>query len=139
MGSGTQKSSQSGPAVGQQKGASGATSTEIKFGGKPQTFQKKSKAHKINEDFPEIGSVTQQFEGTKSEEQVLSKKDMSSIGAFGSNAVGPRSDKPDYRESRPDQKDTKPDQSEEKKEVSKPVFTSTKKKAIPGGASVEEI
>lgn len=68
---------------------------------------------------------------------------MPSIGAFGSNAVGPRTDKPDYkdRESRPDYKDrdAKPVETEERKEVSKPVFTSSKKKAIVGGAPVEEI
>jgi hypothetical protein len=68
---------------------------------------------------------------------------MSSIGDFGSNAVGPRTDKPEYkdRESRPDyrDRDTKPVETEERKEASKPVFTSTKKKAIVGGAPVEEI
>ena len=83
---------------------------------------------------------------------------MPSIGAFGSNAVGPRTDKPDYkdresrpdykdykdRESRPDYKDyrdrdAKPVETEERKEVSKPVFTSSKKKPIVGGAPVEEI
>ncbi len=68
---------------------------------------------------------------------------MPSIGAFGSNAVGPRTDKPDYkdRESRPDYKDreARPVETEERKEASKPVFTSTKKKTIVGGAPVEEI
>ena len=71
---------------------------------------------------------------------------MPSIGAFGSYAVGPRTDKPDFkdRESRPDYKDykdrdAKPVETEERKEVSKPVFTSSKKKTIVGGAPVEEI
>ena len=68
---------------------------------------------------------------------------MPSIGAFGSYAVGPRTDKPDFkdRESRPDYKDrdAKPVETEERKEVSKPVFTSSKKKPIVGGAPVEEI
>lgn len=36
LGSGTQKSQQSGPSVGQPKGASTATGAEIKFTGKPQ-------------------------------------------------------------------------------------------------------
>jgi hypothetical protein len=58
MGSGTQKSAQSGPAIGQPKGAATTSGADIKFSGPPKTFQKKSKAHKINEDFPEIGSVT---------------------------------------------------------------------------------
>lgn len=36
----------------------------------------KSKGQKIDNDFPAIGSVTEVIEGTKSEEPVLSKKDL---------------------------------------------------------------
>jgi len=83
---------------------------------------------------------------------------MSTTGAFGSNAVGPRTDKPEYKEFNKDggynkdreykdreykdnfkDRDARPAQTEEKKEVSKPMFTSSKKKTLEGGASVEEI
>jgi hypothetical protein len=78
--------------------------------------------------------VTQQLEGTKSDEPVVSKKDTS--GSFGSNAVGPRTENREHREPR-DYKTTAP--IEERKEATKPVFTSSKKKHLEGGAAMEEI
>lgn len=57
---------------------------------------------------------------------------MSSVGSFGSNAVGPRTGEVREREARPYQV-------EERKDVSKPVFTSSKKKTLVGGADTEEI
>lgn len=81
--------------------------------------------------------MTQQLEGTKSDEPVVSKKDTS--GSFGSNAVGPRTENREHREPREqrDYKTTAP--IEERKEATKPVFTSSKKKHLEGGAATEEI
>lgn len=113
-------------------------------------FQKSTGGKKkINEDFPDLGSVTQQLEGTKSDEPTVSKKDTS--GSFGSNAVGPRTENREYREQREtreprepreqrEQRDYKPSAPiEERKEATKPVFTSSKKKHLEGGAAMEEI
>lgn len=87
-----------------------------------------------------MGTVTQQLEGTKSDEPVVSKKDTS--GSFGSNAVGPRTENREHREPR-EQRDYKDYKSsapvEERKEATKPVFTSSKKKHLEGGAATEEI
>lgn len=110
-------------------------------------FQKSTGGKKkINEDFPELGTVTQQLEGSKSDEPAVSKKDTS--GSFGSNAVGPRTENREYREQREPrepreyekQRDYKPSAPiEERKEATKPVFTSSKKKHLDGGAATEEI
>lgn len=88
----------------------------MNFGGKPMFTSKKNKGAIVTGDFPDIGTVSQNA-GKKGE---VSKAASAQIGNFGSAAV--------EREPREPHMPTK-----------KPVFTSSKKKAVGGGADLADI
>jgi len=56
---------------------------EISFGKRPPTFNKKSTAKKLDEDFPELGSDIKTSNKGDNLPEGVSKKDMANIGSFG--------------------------------------------------------
>jgi hypothetical protein len=104
---------------------------DVKFtGGKP-TFGRKVGVAGGRNDFPELGSVSQEF-GTQKDSSAVSKKDQANIGDFGNTGVARK--QADGEEAR-----TSHVSFEERKPATKPVFTSSKKTKIGGGADLEEV
>jgi hypothetical protein len=93
---------------------------EMKFGGKP-VFSNKNKGAIVNarNDFPEIGSVSQMQDG----KGAAAGKDQGHSYDFVSSSAKGRDEAP----------------REERKPAQKPVFTSSKKKALGGGADLADI
>ena len=120
----------------EQKGPTSASAKpsgkgEVKFGGGKPTFNRKVGVAGGRNDFPELGSVSQEF-GVQKDSSAASKKDQANIGDFGNTGVARKP--AEGEEARGSHVPF-----EERKPATKPVFTSSKKTKIGGGANLEEV